>query len=117
MTTDLLDLEQLSGLAEAAGVDAVRMILEAFWESTDELTNALTSALAANDADACIKAGHALKGSSANLGAARLANRAKDIEMAARDGKIEEARTLFSQFAGDISLTRSAMDDVLVSFG
>lgn len=112
-----LDEEQLVGLAEAAGVDAVRMILEAYWQSTEELTALLKSAIDDADRDECAKAGHALKGSSANLGAALLAERAREIEDAARNGDIETARQLFSGFADDISTTKSAMDMMLVRFG
>ncbi|ADM08280.1 hypothetical protein PB2503_00997 [Parvularcula bermudensis HTCC2503] len=120
MTTEqhaVIDEDQLGGLAEVAGTEAVQAILDAFWSSTEELSTELSTALHDADAENAIKLGHALKGSSANVGAAAMAARAKAIELAAREGELDVAQKAFIEFAKDINATRLAMDNLLIRYG
>jgi HPt (histidine-containing phosphotransfer) domain-containing protein len=54
----------------------------------------IRNALAGNDAAAARRAAHALKSSSANLGAAALADLCKRLERECRDGAAAESRAL-----------------------
>ena len=112
----VLDESQLECLAEAAGIEGVRAILDAFWESTAELSSELCTAVASNDAQNIAALGHALKGSSANMGAALLANRARSIEEAAKSGNMSDARIALTNFPKDIAETRQAIDEILARY-
>lgn len=113
MTNGIIDDEQISMLVQGAGVDAVRPILDAYWESNDELTAALQNGIAANDPEDIARTAHGLKGSSANLGAMAVAARAKEIEMAAKAGDIGAVQTHFAALPAEIAATREAFDEIL----
>ncbi|MFC3303418.1 Hpt domain-containing protein [Parvularcula lutaonensis] len=113
MSNGIIDNEQISMLIQGAGVDAVRPILDAYWESNDELTAALEKGLAAGDAEDVARTAHGLKGSSANLGANAVAIRAKEIEMAAKAGDLDAVREHFAELAAEISATRAAFERLL----
>lgn len=111
--SDIIDAEQIAMLVEGAGVEAVRPILDAYWESNDELTAALEQGIAKADPEDIARTAHGLKGSSANLGALAVANRAKEIELAAKSGDLTQVRELFHRLPADIAATRSAFDEIL----
>ncbi|WP_158548757.1 Hpt domain-containing protein [Parvularcula marina] len=117
VTASVIDESQIGGLAEAAGIEGVKMILDAFWTSTDELCEQLNAALAADDKPGLIRIGHTLKGSSANIGAALMADRAKEIELAAKEGELERARDGIARFLSDIADTRAAIEEILNRYG
>lgn len=110
---ELIDSEQITMLVEGAGAEAVRPILDAYWESNDELTEALKKGIEAGSAQDVAASAHGLKGSSANLGATRVATRAKEIELAAKDGDFNHVREAFSKLNEDIAATRAAFDELL----
>lgn len=112
---EVIDEAQLGGLAQAAGVDTVRTILDAFWASTEEISVELCNAMDTGDTSSMAKLGHALKGSSANVGAALMADRAKLIEEAAISGDVIAAKQAMSAFVEDIERTRVAIEDLLLS--
>lgn len=109
----IIDEDQIGGLADAAGAAAVRAIMEAFWSTTEELSAELNQAILTADQDAVKKLGHALKGSAANVGAARMADRAKAIEIAAAEGDVDAARAALQAFSSDIEETRAAISALL----
>lgn len=80
MAEPVLDCEQIDGLVAAAGVDAAREILSAFWRSTDALLKSLQDQLSNGDLVEAARTAHALKGSSLNVGALRLSAAARAIE-------------------------------------
>ena len=109
----IIDGDQISMLVQGAGVDAVRPILEAYWESNEELTAALAKGLEAADASDIAATAHGLKGSSANLGANLVAGRALEIEMAAKSGDLNMVRELFAKLPQDIEATKDAFEKIL----
>ncbi|MEM1409585.1 MAG: Hpt domain-containing protein [Pseudomonadota bacterium] len=109
----IIDDEQISMLVEGAGIEAVRPILDAYWESNDQLTAAIQRGIDASDGAEVAASAHGLKGSSANLGAVVVASRAKEIEYAAKAGDMAAVRDAFSKLSQDISATRKAFDDIL----
>ncbi len=81
-----LQVEQIDGLVEAAGVEATRAILDAFWRSTSDLMRALTEQVRENSLDLASQTAHAVKGSAANIGAQRLADTTAMFEQACQRG-------------------------------
>lgn len=112
-SAEVIDEVQIGGLAEAAGIEGVRMILEAFWTSTEELAAELLRALADHDNSGVARIGHTLKGSSANIGAAQMAATARNIEDAGKGGDIDQARAALEAFGQSIAETRAAIEDIL----
>lgn len=112
-----IEAEQLQVLAEAAGKDAVEPILDAFWQSNDELYDQLGGAFSANDPAEAAKIAHALKGSASNLGGVRMAETAKAIETAAKAGDLETARDAYDRLPEEIAVTRAAFVQLMASIG
>ncbi len=105
-----LNKEQLDGLIDVAGIDGTREILQAFWSSTEGLLDAMRDQLHEEDYENAARTAHAIKGSSANVGASGLASGARDIENYCRNGEpidtfeieamilqFEEARQAFEE--------------------
>lgn len=113
--SDVIDGEQISMLVEGAGVDGVRPILDAYWESNDNLISAIGTAINAGDTTALSAAAHGLKGSSANLGALVVAERAREIEVAAKDGDMAAAKACFDHLDADIANVRDAFEAILLA--
>lgn len=108
-----LDLEQLHGLIDVAGIDGTREILEAFWESTQSLIDLMAVHVDTSDLDSAATTAHAIKGSAANVGAQSLLQQARQFEELCRTGTeltghhMQELTSVFSQ-------TRQAFHDELV---
>ncbi len=79
---------------ERAGGDAELMaqIIEIFLEETPPLVAQLADFLAHGNHENAFRAAHTIKGSSANLSAAKLVDAARAVELAARAGELDTAR-------------------------
>ena len=77
----LLYQDQLDLLRAALDPGALRAMLAQLPAAAADSLAAITAALAAGDLDGARKAAHVLKGSCSSLGAARLAEIARDIEL------------------------------------
>jgi HPt (histidine-containing phosphotransfer) domain-containing protein len=114
---ELIDAEQIGMLVEGAGAEAVRPILDAYWQSNDELILQLRLGIEAGSPETIATTAHALKGSSGNLGAVLVARRAQTIEIAAKAGNLGDVRALFDKLPEDIEATRNAFEQVLAERG
>ncbi|MEM9809780.1 MAG: Hpt domain-containing protein [Pseudomonadota bacterium] len=110
-----IDAEQISMLVDGTGVEGVMPILDAYWESNDQLIAQLKDALAAGDTNAVATTAHGLKGSSANLGATLMAERAREIELAAKGNDLDAARAACAKLDDDIAAVRQAFDEILAT--
>src|SRR5690606_28800337 len=84
----VLDIEMLDELRQIAGDDAAA-IVSLFLEDAPRLVRQLEQASIVPDLDAMGEAAHALKSSSANIGALALSAVARRIENGARSGTLE----------------------------
>ncbi len=114
-SNSVIDSEQLTTLASAAGLEAASAILDAFWKSNDDLLNLLRENIANQNFDEISKAAHALKGSAFNLGATQLAERAKSIEDAAKEADVSTAEGLIANLDTDVANAREAFQGLLGS--
>jgi two-component system sensor histidine kinase BarA len=112
---NIIDDEQISMLVEGAGAEAVRPILDAYWISNEELSAELGRGIEAGDPGSIAATAHGLKGSSANLGATKVADRAKEIELAAKSGDLSKVAELFRALPQDIEETKAAFEKVLAA--
>lgn len=98
----LIDFSQIDSLLEVAGRDGVGDILGAFWRSTDDLARQLKTHIECKNLGEAARASHAVKGSAANVGAALLANVARDVETCCKnndaDGALAALNCLLSAY-------------------
>jgi HPt (histidine-containing phosphotransfer) domain-containing protein len=106
----LLELEQINGLLDIAGVDGVKDILAAFWRSTDELSADLARSVEGGESGHAARTAHALKGSAANVGAMRLAEAAREVETLTKSGDLALARAAIERLAAIYRETRAALE-------
>lgn len=90
------DLEQLEGIT-GGDPEFEREVLDEYLNCAPGDVEKIRQAIAAHDADALGRAAHALKGSSATIGAKALAEVAKELEMAGKNGAMGEAPALFGR--------------------
>ena len=86
----MLDRTILEELREVMD-DGFETLVQTFLAHSPELMDSLQKASLAGDVDAMVAPAHSLKSSSANMGAMRLSALARDLEMAAREGRRDEA--------------------------
>jgi HPt (histidine-containing phosphotransfer) domain-containing protein len=106
----LIESEQIDSLLDAAGIDGVRSILEAFWRSTDKLSAELARNVSEGEIAEAARAAHALKGSAANVGANRLAEAARIVETLSKSGDIGAAKEALLRLAAIYRETRDALE-------
>jgi CheY-like chemotaxis protein len=87
-------LGRIRALHRPGGPNLLAKVLGLYTSSSQALTDAMRSAAAANDAESVRQAAHALKSSSANVGAVAFADLCKEVELAAAGGKLDHARVL-----------------------
>ena len=90
---DILDLAVVAELRESVGGDEefVKELVGAYLAESPSYLDAIAAAAASGDAAAMIRPAHTLKSSSAALGAMRLSAVGKQLEFAARDGRVDPA--------------------------
>lgn len=86
-----LDIATFEELKEMSGADFIGELVETYLEDAPRLVREMQSALQAGNADAFRRAAHSLKSNSATFGAMRLSAQAKDLEMLAKENKLDEA--------------------------
>jgi two-component system sensor histidine kinase/response regulator len=83
-------LESIVSLDPADGGGLLARLIGMYESNSVELLGSIETSFAAKDAIALSKAAHALKSSSGNVGAERLAALCKEIELSARGGELSE---------------------------
>jgi HPt (histidine-containing phosphotransfer) domain-containing protein len=80
-------LSRIRALHRPGALNLLAKVVGLYFSSSLALTEALQAAALADDATGVKQAAHALKSSSANVGAMAFAELCKDVETAAREGK------------------------------
>jgi HPt (histidine-containing phosphotransfer) domain-containing protein len=84
----------LRDIGTRAGTDLVSEVLQTFLEEAGQQLARLEAAIDARDAMVLARCAHALKSSSANLGAEQLSGLYRRLEALGRNNQIDEARGL-----------------------
>lgn len=90
VSLDRCALDAIRGLQNEATPDLLARVVRIYLQSAPSLIERLRTGLAARDTEAVRFAAHSLKSTSANLGAAALADMCKQLELAARTGAFAE---------------------------
>lgn len=115
----VLELEPIARLREmgrALGRDVPRRILELYLGDSPARLQALRRGLADGDAQAIERAAHALKGSSANLGASNLAEHCHHLEKLSAVSVPAGAKARLAQLEEEYGRVEAAMRELLTEF-
>ena len=105
-----LDDAILDALAEQLGDGALAELAVDFDLNAERLMATMDSARDSGDASAWRLAAHSLKGAAASLGLRRVVSVAREIEMAAAEGRTAEATPLTAALPAAISADRAILD-------
>ena len=103
-----LDTEVLEELAEVLGGDLTPLI-DTYLADAPNLITRLEAAAAEPDYTQLYQAAHALKSSSANLGAMTLSAAARRIELGARAGQLDRPAVAVAMLADEFDRVRAAL--------
>jgi two-component system, sensor histidine kinase and response regulator len=113
---DLAVLDTLRELDESGGFGLARQIFRSFIESADDGLAQVETAIAASNGKALGQAAHALKSSTANVGAQILSGCYSELECCGREGRIDEAGALLGRVRREHMRASSQLRDMLVGF-
>lgn len=106
-TTSPLDAARLAELTELFGDEnSVRELFSEFFAELDPRLQALRTGLEQGRADLVDSAAHAIKGSSANLGAEDVRQVARTVEELARASKLTEIEPLLGRLESELARLR-----------
>ena len=103
-------LGRIRALHRPGGPNLLAKVLGLYSSSSLALTDAIRTATTSNDCESIRQAAHALKSSSANVGAMAFADLCKDVEMAAAAGRLDEARVLVEGLLAEHKKVLQALD-------
>lgn len=109
-----LDEEALAELRDVME-DEFDILIQTYISDSRERIQALHQALSDNDPDAFTKTAHSFKGSSINIGAARLGELCLVIEKAGRDGALADARQRMTDLEAEFAIVRRLMEESLLA--
>ncbi|MDX6752140.1 response regulator [Geminicoccaceae bacterium 1502E] len=110
---DRRTLDTLRELRRPGQPSVLGRAIHLYFGSTPGLVERLAQGAASGDAQAMVEAAHALKSSSANLGALELAAQCRTVETMARAGRIDEAAAAASGIAAFYERVRLALEEEL----
>ncbi len=113
----LVDFTQIDSLLEAAGKDGVDEILAAFWRSTDDLACQLKSHIDCRNLPEAARTSHAVKGSSANVGAQLLSSVAREVEACCKNNDPDGALAALNRLLAAYKKTRVVLTERVAAFG
>jgi HPt (histidine-containing phosphotransfer) domain-containing protein len=114
--SDAIDLRALQTVREldpAGGMDLVKTILRIFIESAGESMTRVENAILARDGGQLAAAAHALKSSTANVGAKTLSEFYRQLEQLGREGRLADASELLIQVRPEQQRAVARMYEIL----
>jgi signal transduction histidine kinase/CheY-like chemotaxis protein/HPt (histidine-containing phosphotransfer) domain-containing protein len=103
-------LAAIRALNPTRGEALLARVIDAFLTSAPAQLDALHKASAQADSDALRGIAHSLKSSSANLGAQRLSELARELELLGRSGRLDGAARLVEALAAEWPRVRAALE-------
>jgi CheY-like chemotaxis protein len=111
--TDPLDRSVLASLREIEDQELLAELAELFLGDAPPRLEALREAIEGGDAASMAQVAHALKGSSANMGATRLVTICEELEDAGHSGALERAPALVERLEAEFGRVRAALEKEL----
>jgi HPt (histidine-containing phosphotransfer) domain-containing protein len=110
---NMRQLETLREIGSRTGKDLVSSLLNRFLQGADGRMKEIEDAISERDGPRLSRAAHALKSSTANLGAEPLSGCYRQLEHLARDGRIEEAGALLANLRREHERAVSRIHQIL----
>jgi len=110
-------LEALREIDPDGGMGLARKIMRTFLASAHERVVHIEQAIACGDSETLGQAAHALKSSTANVGAETLSRLYKELERLGREHRLEEARALLDEVRKEHQRAVSNMQTLLMEAG
>jgi HPt (histidine-containing phosphotransfer) domain-containing protein len=105
-----INSERLAILQDAGGGGGlVAELVDLFFEDVPPRLDSIRRAMAAGDPDALVRTAHSLKGSAATLGAERMAELCRQIEVSGRAGEVPEAQGLLEPLEEEFGRVKQAL--------
>jgi signal transduction histidine kinase/CheY-like chemotaxis protein len=104
-------LGRIRALHRPGSPDLLTKVVGLYTANSTALTESIRQAALANDAAGLLQAAHALKSSSANVGAVVLADLCRDVETAVGDGQLELACLLVERLLAEHRQVLQALDE------
>lgn len=109
-------LEEINALSDPDDNDIVIQLSKLYQETCPDLIKQLQTGFEGKDSDVIFKAAHALKSSSANIGAISMTKAAAEIENLSRDGEIDKTRDLVFEMDQLYQNTKLALDEKIAEY-
>src|SRR4051812_39191703 len=110
MNSDLWSLpEELRALADGGDDDLVKEVLSVFQSDTEDRVKTMRAACGTGDREELRKQAHALKGSSAQVGALAMAKLCQTLETTARTADAAELERLVGEIDREFGEVRAQM--------
>lgn len=113
-TLDLSVLEKLRTYQREGQPDIVTRLIDLFLGQAPGHVAEIEAALGNGDAEAMVRAAHALKGTSANMGATKLTELAAALERAGRDGDLGSIAAEVSDLVAEFALVRADLSGLRI---
>jgi HPt (histidine-containing phosphotransfer) domain-containing protein len=110
---DVSTLLELRSLQKPGAPDVVGRILNRFFAESAERLETIRSSVAAGDAQAIERAGHALKGIAGTVGAHAVHRLAVRLEEVGRAGRTQDAAPLVTELESALERTRTTFEQTL----
>ena len=107
---DSLDPDVLAGLRELGDPDLLSELTEMFFDDASSRLATLRETVEGSDARSVEQIAHALKGSSGNMGARRMAAICAELEDVGASGDLSRARALLEQLEEEFGRVRPALE-------
>jgi HPt (histidine-containing phosphotransfer) domain-containing protein len=108
---DPAQIEFLLSLDDGQG-EVLAEIVNEYFSASDELRAEILRLLGEGDCDSLERSAHTLKGASANVGATALADACAELEMRAREARLDDAAGLVERIDAESERVRVALQDV-----
>lgn len=106
--SEFVDQSVIESLKELGGDEFVQELSGLFLSQSKEIYEALKNAVASKDHDTIYKSSHKLKGSCLNIGASRLSEISKTLELKGKTQDLDGVESLFVEFTEVYNKTMDA---------
>ena len=115
---NVLDQATLESLMDSIGGDAEFMteLIDTYLADAPDQLDALKASIADRDVDGLVRPAHTLKSASASLGALGLAERCRQLELAAKAGSIEGAAESIDGIAAELERVVTALERAKLAY-
>ena len=94
------------------GADFIGEVIEVFNEDAPKLLQDMRQALTTHDADLFRRAAHSLKSNSAEFGAVKLSEMAKELEMMGKEGRLAEVSEKVARAEAEYEIVKEALREL-----